>query len=148
MVHSRRSFLTSLLGFLLTGLPGLAWNRVNDPKPEHENKLALALERETGGHRPSDSQLITVVAPEIAEDGSIVPLGISTELPNVGTIWVFVEKNPTPLAAKFEVDNSLDPFVSLRVKMNESCEVIAMVKSGDGYFIARKKVRVVQGGCG
>jgi sulfur-oxidizing protein SoxY len=77
-----------------------------------------------------------------------VPITLVSELPDVETIWVFVEKNPTPLAARFNLDKSLEPFVSLRIKMNESCDVVAMVKSGDEFFSTRKKVTVVLGGCG
>ena len=95
-----------------------------------------------------DSDQITLEAPDIAEDGAIVPVTVASALPGVDSIWVFVEKNPTPLAARFTLAPSLDPFVSLRVKMNESCGLIAVVKSGDAYFSARKPVRVVVGGCG
>jgi thiosulfate oxidation carrier protein SoxY len=148
MNQTRRSFLNSMLAFLLAGLPPWGWSRVTNPKPESVDKWAIAMDRETGGHRPSESDLLKLEAPDIAEDGSIVPITIASELPNVDTIWVFVEKNPTPLAARFDLESSLDPFVSLRIKMNESCEVVAMIKSGDGYYSASKKVRVVVGGCG
>ncbi len=96
----------------------------------------------------SYSGLVKLDAPDIAEDGSIVPITIESELPGVEAIWVFVEKNPSPLAARFDLERNLDPFVSLRIKMNESSKVIAMVKSGNGYFSTGKNVKVVAGGCG
>jgi sulfur-oxidizing protein SoxY len=86
--------------------------------------------------------------PQIAEDGAVVPITVESRLPNVETILIFVEKNPVPLAARFQFDPSMDAFVSLRIKMNESSDVIAVVKSGDDYFGARRKVKVVVGGCG
>ena len=111
-------------------------------------KLATAMDRETGGGKVSASGLIRLEAPDIAEDGSVVPITIESELPGVESIWVFVEKNPSPLVARFDLEKSLDAFVSLRIKMGESSEVIAMVKSEAGYFSARKQVTVVVGGCG
>jgi sulfur-oxidizing protein SoxY len=134
-----------MLAFMLAGLP-----RVGRSRSKHEmgGKLATAIDREASGHKVSTSGLVKLETPDIAEDGAIVPITIESELPNVETIWVFVEKNPSPLAARFDLEKSLAPFVSLRIKMNESCDVIAMVKSGDGYFSTGKNVTVVAGGCG
>lgn len=148
MPHSRRRFLNAIFALLLPWLPSRGWTQKPDPKPEGINKLAMAIAHETGGIKPSDSELLKLDAPDIAEDGAIVPITLSSELSNIGTLWVFVEKNPTPLAARFDLDESLDTFVSLRIKMNESCEVVALAKSGDEYFMSRKPVRVVLGGCG
>jgi sulfur-oxidizing protein SoxY len=114
-----------------------------------ESKLAVAMARELQGRKPEESASITLEAPDIAEDGAIVPITIAaSSLADISAIWVFVEKNPNPLAAAFALEKNLDPFVSLRIKMNESCEVIAVVKSGEAYFSTRKKVRVTLGGCG
>jgi sulfur-oxidizing protein SoxY len=148
MNPSKRSFLNSMLAFALSGLPKCGWSLASGPKPESGDKLAIAMEVESGGRKPSASGLIKLEAPDIAEDGSIVPITVASELPDVEAIWVFVEKNPTPLAARFALDKSLEPIVSLRIKMNESCDVVAMVKSGDEFFSTGKKVRVVLGGCG
>jgi len=133
---------------MLAGFAQRAWPRPKSPKPEAANSLALAIAQETAGLPVVESGQIRLEAPDIAEDGSIVPVTVESSLAEVDSIWVFVEKNPTPLAARFKLEPTLDPFISLRVKMNESCEVIAVVKSGDAYFSARKPVRVVVGGCG
>ena len=148
MTHSRRSFLSSLLALLLSWLPTLGRTRPAASKPETTSPLDVAIAMETGGQHPTENELIKLEVPDLAEDGSIVPISIGTEMTNVDSIWVFVEKNPTPLAARFDLDKSLEPFVSLRIKMNESCNVIAMVKSGNDYYSAKKFVRVVLGGCG
>ena len=145
MTQCRRSFINSIFLFLLAGLPRLGRGRL---KLEMDDKLTTAMGRETKGDKVSASGLVKLEAPDIAEDGSIVPITIESELPGVESIWVFVEKNPSPLAARFDLEKSLDAFVSLRIKMNESCKVIAMVKSEDGYFSASKQVTVVAGGCG
>ncbi len=131
--------------FMLAGLPRVGRGRL---KLEIDDKLTTAMVRETKGGKVTASGLVKLDAPDIAEDGSIVPITIESELPGVESIWVFVEKNPSPLAARFDLEKSLDAFVSLRIKMNESCKVIAMVKSEGGYFSASKQVTVVTGGCG
>lgn len=143
MAQTRRSFLFSLL---LSSLPGWVWGK--PPGEAADDRLALAVARETGGHVPVESGQVSLEVPDIAEDGAIVPVTVESGLPDVDAVWVFVEKNPVPLAARFTLDKSLDPFVSLRVKMNESCELVVIVKSGEAYFSARKPVRVVIGGCG
>lgn len=148
MTHSRRSFLSSLLALLLSWLPTPGRTRPAASKPETTSPLEVAIATEAGGQHPTESEQIKLEVPDLAEDGSIVPISIGTEMSNVESIWVFVEKNPTPLAARFDLDKSLEPFVSLRIKMNESCDVIAMVKSGNDYYSAKKFVRVVLGGCG
>jgi len=131
--------------FMLAGLPRVGRGRL---KLGMDDKLNTAMDQETKGGRVSASGLVKLDAPGIAEDGSIVPITIESELPGVESIWVFVEKNPSPLAARFDLEKSLDAFVSLRIKMNESCKVIAMVKSEGGYFSTSKQVTVVTGGCG
>ena len=131
--------------FMLAGLPRVGRGRL---KLAMDDTLTTARDRETKGDKVSASGLVKLEAPGIAEDGSIVPITIQSELPGVESIWVFVEKNPSPLAARFDLEKSLDAFVSLRIKMNESCKVIAMVKSEGGYFSASKQVTVVTGGCG
>ena len=141
MLQTRRSFLNSALALLLAWRSGRAW-------PDKLDPLGLAMARETGGQPASESGQLTLTAPDIAEDGALVPITVESELPDVETIWVFVEKNPNPLVARFQLKNNADCFVSLRIKMNESCDVIAMVKSGQAYLSTRKKVRVVLGGCG
>jgi len=145
MLLSRRTFITSTLLFMFAEWPKLVMGAA---KPAMDHKLSTAIDRETGGDKVTESGLIILGAPDIAEDGSIVPLTIETGLPGVESIWVFVEKNPTPLAARFDLEKSLDAFVSLRIKMNESCKVFAIVKSESGYFSTSKQVNVVIGGCG
>lgn len=149
MTQTRRSFLFSSLGLFLAGLPSSAWPKPKKPMPEASSTtLAQAIAQATLGHPLVESEQVSLDVPDIAEDGAIVPVTVETDLPGVDAIWVFVEKNPSPLAARFKLAASLDPFVSLRVKMNESCNVLAVVKSGDAYFSVRKPVRVVLGGCG
>jgi len=149
MRSGRRKFLNKVFGLAL-GLPAgrvLAARRDASQAPS-SSIIDAILAHETGGTLPSPSPHITLEVPEIAEDGAIVPVSLETTLPEVSSLAFFVEKNPSPLAARFRFDASLDPYVSLRIKMNESCDVIAVVESAGKFYSARKYVRVVVGGCG
>lgn len=143
MAQTRRSFLNSALALLLAGGPGRAW-----PKPAESGGLAQAVAQASGGREPVDSAQVSLEAPAIAEDGALVPVTVDSALPGVESIWLFVEKNPVPLAARVDFAGPLEPFLSLRVKMNESCDLVALVKAGEDYFSARRAVKVVTGGCG
>ncbi len=94
------------------------------------------------------SNNITVDAPDIAENGAVVPVNISTSLKNVTSITILAEKNRTPLVASFNLTGKAKGKVSTRIKMGESSNVIAVVKSGGKLYSARKEVKVTIGGCG
>lgn len=137
-----------MIPLLLFFRRGQARSETSVGTPRSEDGLAQAMARETGGASPVESGKISLETPDIAEDGALVPITVNIDLPEVESIWIFVEKNPNPFAARFDLDESLAPFVSLRIKMSESCDVVAMVKSGGEYLTARKNVRVLLGGCG
>lgn len=148
MTPSRRSFLHAVLALLLACLPSRVWAKPAAKPNAKALKLEEAIAQETGWKKLGESERITLKTPDIAEDGAVVPITVESGLPDVEAILIFVEKNPSPLAARFRFDQSMDAFVSLRIKMNETCDVIAVVKSGGEFFSARKKVNVVVGGCG
>ena len=95
---------------------------------------------------PSDE--ITLGAPEIAENGAVVPISIKTTLPNVQSVSVIVDRNPRPLAVSFRLPAGTRPDVACRIKMGETSQVRAIVKTGDGLYSAAKEVKVTIGGCG
>ncbi|MFM9886153.1 MAG: thiosulfate oxidation carrier protein SoxY [Burkholderiales bacterium] len=87
--------------------------------------------------------------PEIAENGAVVPINITSRVPNTQSIAVLIEKNPNALAAKFDFSPGTDPTVSTRVKIGQSSNVHALIKTADGkYFVATREVKVTLGGCG
>jgi sulfur-oxidizing protein SoxY len=96
----------------------------------------------------SESKDIEIKIPLIAENGAVVPITVSSSLPDIRTISIFVAKNPVPLAARFELSPALDPFVSARLKMAETSEVIAVAETDAGLYSARQLVKVTIGGCG
>jgi sulfur-oxidizing protein SoxY len=91
---------------------------------------------------------ITIKAPDIAENGAVVPITVSTKIANVETIAVLIEKNPSPLACSFDLAKNTEGFVSTRVKMGKTSDLIAVVKSGGKLHSAKKTVKVTIGGCG
>jgi sulfur-oxidizing protein SoxY len=97
-------------------------------------------------HSPSGD--IKIKAPDIAENGAVVPVTVSTSMSNVEAIAVMVEKNPSPLACSFDLAANTEGFVSTRVKMGKTSDLIAVVKSGGKLHSAKKTVKVTIGGCG
>jgi len=55
------------------------------------------------------SEQVKLKAPQIAENGAVVPITVSTDLPDVSNISILVDKNPNPLCASFNLDPSLEP---------------------------------------
>jgi sulfur-oxidizing protein SoxY len=100
------------------------------------------------GGTPANSDQVTVVAPDIAENGAVVPIGASSKLPNTTEIYLIVEKNPMPLAAAFTIPAGTAPEISTRLKMGQSSNVIAVVKADGKLYSATKETKVTLGGCG
>jgi sulfur-oxidizing protein SoxY len=101
----------------------------------------------TGGATVNEGH-VTIEAPQIADNGASVPIVISTDLEGAESISVFVENNPRPFITTFYLNDMLASSVSLRVKMRETSDLIAVVKSPKGQFMARQNVKVTAGGCG
>jgi sulfur-oxidizing protein SoxY len=91
---------------------------------------------------------VKLKAPQIAENGAVVPVTVSTDLPDVSNISVLVEKNPNPLCASFKIDPALQPEISVRIRMGETSNVIALVEAGGKTYQASQEVKVTIGGCG
>ena len=94
------------------------------------------------------SDRIMLKVPQIAENGAVVPVTVSTTLDNVASISIFVENNPRPLAASFELASGTLPEISSRLKMGETSNVMAVVRTDTGLFSVSKEVKVTIGGCG
>ncbi len=102
-----------------------------------------------GPGAPVESKDVTLTAPDIAENGAVVPLAASTTLPGVKSILFLVEKNPNALSAKFDVTDEVEASFSTRVKMGQTSDVYAVAITYDGKaYYAKKEVKVTLGGCG
>lgn len=100
------------------------------------------------GATPVESDQVNLKIPDIAENGAVVPVTVSTDMPEVESISVLVAGNPNPLAASFELGDAVNANVSTRIKMGQSSDVIGVVKTSKGTFMTRKEVKVTIGGCG
>jgi sulfur-oxidizing protein SoxY len=101
-----------------------------------------------GAQNPAASSAVLIKAPEIAENGAVVPVAVESRLPGTQSITLLIEKNPQPLAASFEIPAGTEPSVSTRVKMGESSDVYALVKADGKFYFAKKEVKITIGGCG
>lgn len=98
---------------------------------------------------PIESKGVAITAPDIAENGAVVQLGVSATLANVKQMLILVEKNPTSLVAVFNLTDSVEANFMTRTKMGQSSDVYAVAVTGDGKtFYAKKEVKVTLGGCG
>lgn len=121
-----------------------AWN-----KAAFEAKSIDDVLKALGSAKPVESAEITLTAPDIAENGAVVPIAASTTLPNVRQIVFLIEKNPTTLAGTFEFTDAVETSVSTRVKMAQTSNVFAVAMLADGRTLfAKKEVKVTLGGCG
>jgi sulfur-oxidizing protein SoxY len=96
----------------------------------------------------AESKDITITGPDIAENGAVVPVGVTSKVAGTQAIYILVEKNPNMLAAGFSIPSGTEANVSTRIKMGESSNVIGLVKANNRFFMASKEVKVTLGGCG
>ena len=101
-----------------------------------------------GAASPAASKDLVIEAPQIAENGAVVPIEISSAIAGTTAIAVIIEKNPFPLAAQFDFHNGALPYVKLNVKMNETSDVRAVAMAGGRQYTATKEIKVTIGGCG
>ncbi len=102
-----------------------------------------------GGGAPVESKDVTVTGPDIAENGAVVPLACATTLTGVKHLLLLVEKNPSVLAAVFDVSDAVEANFNTRAKMGQSSNVMAVAVMNDGKVLfAQKEVKVTLGGCG
>ena len=114
-----------------------------------EAKTMADLVKVLGGSAPVESKDVTITGPDIAENGAVVPVGVSTALPGAKKLLLLVEKNPSVLSAMFDVSDAVDANFSTRVKMGQSSNVYAVAMMADGKVLfAQKEVKVTLGGCG
>jgi sulfur-oxidizing protein SoxY len=120
-----------------------AWNKTAfDMKTVQDALKAL------GAQSPAASDAVLVKAPDIAENGAVVPVAVESKLANTESITLLIEKNPQPLAASFALPAGTEPSVSTRVKMGQSSDVYALVKADGKFYVAKKEIKITLGGCG
>ena len=119
------------------------------PKKAFEaKKVGDALDALFGSSDVAASGDIKIKAPDIAENGAVVPITVDAGIGNIQSVSIIAEKNPVPLVATYQMGPSAEGYVSMRIKMGKTSNVVAVVKAGDQLFKAHKEVKVTIGGCG
>jgi sulfur-oxidizing protein SoxY len=149
MQQTRRFFLNGSLALMaLISLPRGLWAAVWPQKSFAATKVDQALKALLGSETTTPSDKIKLKVPEIAENGAVVPVTVSSSLENVESISIIVPNNPRPMAATFEIPPGTLPNISSRIKMGETSDVIAVVKTNNGVYSKAIEVKVTIGGCG
>ena len=130
-------------GLLLPLRALAAWN-----KEAFGSKTPADALKGLGVGATTESKDIVIDAPQIAENGAVVPIEISSSIPGTTSIAVVIEKNPFPLAGKFDFREGALPFVKLNVKMGETSDVRVVAVAGGKHFTASREIKVTIGGCG
>jgi sulfur-oxidizing protein SoxY len=101
-----------------------------------------------GSSKLVGSDKIKIKAPDIAENGAVVPISIETDIKDVESISIIAEKNSTPLTSSFVLGKGTEAYVATRIKLGKTGSVIAVVKAGGKLYSTGKEVKVTIGGCG
>lgn len=118
-------------------------------KTAFDAKTVADVMKALGAGAPVESKDVTITGPDIAENGAVVPIGVSTALTGVKHLLVIVEKNPSALVAVFNPTDSVDTNIATRTKMGQSSDVYAIAVMADGKALyAKKEIKVTLGGCG
>ncbi len=134
-----------VLGSLLRSAAALAeWNV--DAFAAQTEREAIDIFFQNREIIPSDA--IKIGVHEVIENGAVVPVKIDTDLPAVQSISIFVEHNPNPLIAHFDLSPECKGFIATRIKVGQPSDIIAIVQSEGKLYSKRKFVEVVEGGCG
>ena len=107
-----------------------------------------ALTGSVGSTDMTESTDIEIKAPDIAENGAVVPVSVTSKIAGTESISILLPGNNTPLAATFTLSSRTEGFVSTRVKMGKTSNVIAVIKANGKLYTAKKEVKVTIGGCG
>jgi sulfur-oxidizing protein SoxY len=147
MQTTRRLILkAAVMGAALAAVPKvlLAW-----PKEAFTSDSSdKAMQELFGSTATTASDAITLTAPDIAENGAVVPVTVATSLDGAESIGIIVTENPSPLAASFDLTPDAVAEVSTRIKMGKTSDVVAVVKANGQLYSTSKNVKVTIGGCG
>jgi sulfur-oxidizing protein SoxY len=136
-----------LLGlFAMIGLLPATALAALDRKAFEAKALDEALDA-LGGLVAGESPLITLTAPDVAENGALVPVTVESALADVEQISILADRNPTMLVAHYLLPKGTDPYLSTRIRMAETSNVVVLVKAGGRFYRASKQVTVNAGGC-
>jgi sulfur-oxidizing protein SoxY len=140
----RRALVAAFVVAIARPLAALAaWN-----KDAFGAKSAADALKSLGIANAAPSADLHIDAPEIAENGAVVPIEVSSAVPGTRALIVVIEKNPFPLAARFDFQDGALPFVKLNVKMQETSGIRVLAEAAGRHYVATREVKVTIGGCG
>lgn len=126
-----------------SGVLAAEWN-----KSAFDAKTPADALKGIGASAAANSKDILIKAPDIAENGAVVPVEITSRIPGTQSISILANANAQPLVADFDLANGAEGYVSTRIKMGKTSSVQAVVQAGGKYYSAAKEVKVTIGGCG
>ncbi|KAF0166396.1 MAG: soxY [Rhodocyclaceae bacterium] len=126
-----------------TGAFAADWN-----KTAFESKAMADALKNIGAAGAAESAEILIKAPDIAENGAVVPIEVTTRIAGAESIALLAEKNPFPLMAYIDLTNGAEAYINTRFKMGQTSVVKVVVKAGGKSYIASREVKVTIGGCG
>ncbi len=151
MKLNRRTFLKTSISLSAAGLallesqPAAAEWSATDFAPVAFDQT---LKQITKGKPVVETAKINLEIPEIAENGALVPVTVTSSLTDIKTISLIAEQNPVPLALQLNISPGIEPFLSARLKLASSSFVFAIAEADTVCYIVKKKVKVTIGGCG
>ena len=144
MNRIRRALVAAFVIGIVKPLAALAaWN-----KDAFGAKTAGDALKSLGIGNAAPSKEVTIDAPEIAENGAVVPIEITSNVPGTTALIVVIDNNPFPLIARFDFKENALPFVKVNVKMGETSDVRVIAEAGGKHYVATREVKVTIGGCG
>jgi sulfur-oxidizing protein SoxY len=145
LLQGAGALATLLVAGLLKPVSALAnaWNKAAFASKSPDDAL-----KSLGTTGAQASEAIVIEAPQIAENGAVVPIEITSKIPGTSSIAILVEKNPYPLIAKFDFMEGALPFVKINAKMGETSDVRVVATAGGKHYSAAKEIKVTLGGCG
>ncbi len=151
MKVNRRKFLKTSVALSAAGIyflksqPVLAEWSAADFAPTN---LDAAMKQILKGKPIVETDKIELTIPEIAENGAVVPVTVTSSLKDIKTISLVAEQNPVPLTVQMEITPDIEPFLSARLKLASSSFVYAIAEGEKVCYSVKKKVKVTIGGCG
>lgn len=122
---------------------GATWN-----KPLFDAKSVAEALKTLGAEQAANAAQVNIVAPDIAENGAVVPVSVVSSANNTEMIVILVDKNPNTVSGVFTIMPDTEPAISTRIKMNGTANVLALVKADGKWMMASKEIKVTLGGCG
>jgi len=138
----------ALIGLGFGSMPALAAANDKYPEDAFKQKGDADAIKALYGKTAEATDKVKLDAPEIAENGAVVPIAVATTLTDVTSIAFLASENPNALAAYYVIPEGTVPAVANRLKMAKTCNIIAIVESGGKLYSATKEVKVTVGGCG